>query len=46
MTKPIQELLESSNPVAEMEVDDILSSYYKLRKFKDSYASSFNKEAK
>ena len=40
MTKLIHELLESTK------VDDILSSYHNLRKLKDSYASSVDKEAK
>ena len=46
MTKLIHELLESTNPVTETKVDDILSSYHNLRKLKDSYTSSVNKEAK
>ena len=46
MTKLIHELLESTNPVTETKVDDILSSYHDLRKLKDSYASSVDKEAK
>ena len=46
MTKLILELLESTNPVAEMEVDDILSNYHNLRKLKDSNDSSVDEEAK
>ena len=46
MTKLIHELLKSTNPVTETEVDDILSSYHNLRKLKGSYASSVGKEAK
>ena len=42
MTKLIHELLESTNPVTEREVGDILSSYYNQRKLKDSYASSID----
>ena len=46
MAKLIHELLESTNPVTGTKVDDILSSYHNLRKLKDSYASSVDKEAK
>ena len=46
MTKLIHELLESTNPVTETKVDDILRSYHNLRNLKDSYVSSVNKEAK
>ena len=46
MTKLIHKLLESTNPVTEAKVDDILSSYHNLRKLKDSYAPSVDKEVK
>ena len=46
MKKLIHELLESTNPVTKTKFDDILSSYHNLRKLKDSYASSVDKEAK
>ena len=46
MTKLIHELLESTNPVTETKVDDILSSYHNLRKLKNSCASSVDTEAK
>ena len=46
MTKLIHELLESTNPVTETKVDEILSSYHNLRKLKDNQASSVDKEAK
>ena len=41
MTKLIHELLESTNIVTETKV-----SYHNLRKLKNSYASSVNKETK
>ena len=46
MTKLTHELLESTNPFTKTKVDDILSSYHNLRKLKDIYASSIDKEAK
>ena len=46
MTKLIHELLESTNIVTETKLDDILSSYHNLRKLKNSYALSVNKETK
>ena len=36
MEKLIHELLESINPVTEMEVDGILSTWHNVRKLKDS----------
>ena len=36
MEKLIHELLESINPVTEMEVDGILSTWHSVRKLKDS----------
>ena len=36
MEKLIYELLESINPVTEMEVDGILSTWHNVRKLKDS----------
>ena len=46
VTKLIHELLESTNQVTETKFDDILSSYHNLRKLKDSYNSSVDKETK
>ena len=48
MSKLIHGLLESTNPVTETKIDELpsSSSYNNLRKLKDSYASSVNKEAK
>ena len=37
MAKLIHELLKSTNPVTEIQVDDIISIYHNLRKLKDEY---------